>query len=753
MKKINFVVQIKVENMKKWIGLVLVASMGINMAAWANEGMWLPFLIKRLNERDMQEMGLQLTAEELYSINNSSLKDAIINFGNFCTGEVISPNGLVLTNHHCGYDAIQSHSTPENDLLTNGFWAKNYGEELANPGLSATFLLRMDDVTERVLAAVKPEMSETERGNAIRGVIKEIIDENDGEEGEYKVEVKPFFGGNEYYMFVYEVYTDVRLVGTPPEAIGKFGGDTDNWMWPRHTGDFSMFRIYGGPDGKPAEYAEENQPITPKHYLPVNIAGVEDGDFSMIFGYPGSTDRYLTSYGIDHALSVKNQTIVNIREEKLNVMRKHMDADPAVRLQYASKFARVANYWKYFIGQSEQLVNNKVKAQKLAQEASFKAWMNEDPARVEKYGKAFYLIASGFEVLTRTEVARTYFVEAVIQGSEAMASTLPYMMQLRGLLESNPEGAEAMIAELRAGLDDFFRDYNRDLDLEMLATTMSMYYNDVDASQLPDAVKEIGEKYKGDFDKWAAKTFDKSVFDSREEIEAFLDNPSAKVLDKDPLVQLMSEVYGYYLSSISPERRVAGQDLDAGNRLYIAGLREQSPDAKWYPDANFTMRMTYGKVGDYKARDAVHYDYYTTIEGIMEKEDPNNPEFVVPAGLKTIYENKDYGDYANENGEMVICFITDNDITGGNSGSPVINARGELIGTAFDGNWEAMSGDIAFDERLQRTIVTDIRYVLLVIDKLGGAKNIIDELTLVNTPVSATAAPAAEETVEAIEEN
>jgi len=737
--------------MKKWIGLVLVASMGINMAAWANEGMWLPFLIKRLNERDMQKMGLQLTAEELYSINNSSLKDAIINFGNFCTGEVISPKGLVLTNHHCGYDAIQSHSTPENDLLTDGFWAKNYGQELANPGLSATFLLRMDDVTERVLAAVTPEMTETDRSTAIREVMKEIIDENDGEEGEYKVEVKPFFGGNEYYMFVYEVYTDVRLVGTPPEAIGKFGGDTDNWMWPRHTGDFSMFRIYGGPDGKPADYAEENMPIKPKHYLPVNITGVKDGDFSMIFGYPGSTDRYLTSYGIDHALSVKNQTIVDIRNEKLNVMRKHMDVDPAVRLQYASKFARVANYWKYFIGQSEQLVNNKVKAQKTAQEDSFREWMNANPAHAEKYGKAFDLIASGYEVLTRTEIARTYFVEGAVQGSEALVSTLPYMMQLRGLLESNPEGADEMIAELRGGLDVFFKDYNRALDLEMLATTIGMYYHNVDADQLPESIKEVGAKYKGDFTKWATKAFDKSIFDTREELEAFLDAPSAKVLDKDPLVALMSDIYGYYLSSISPERRVAGMDLDAGNRLYIAGLREQNPNAKWYPDANFTMRMTYGKVGDYKARDAVHYDYYTTIEGIMEKEDPNNPEFVVPERLKTIYETKDYGSYANEDGEMVICFITDNDITGGNSGSPVINARGELIGTAFDGNWEAMSGDIAFDHRLQRTIVTDIRYVLLVIDKLGGAQNLIDELTLVNTTVQSTEeeeeAPVIEEAV------
>jgi hypothetical protein len=716
--------------LKRIIALVVVAVLGWNTAAVANEGMWLPMLIKRLNERDMQKMGLQLTAEELYSVNNSSLKDAIVNFGNFCTAEVISPKGLILTNHHCGYGAIQSHSTEENNILENGFWAYNYSEEIPSPGLTATFLVRMDDVTERVLAAVTPDMTESDRAAAVRKVSSEIIEEN--EEGtHYSVQVKEFFGGNEYYMFVYEIYTDVRLVGTPPEAIGKYGGDTDNWMWPRHTGDFSLFRVYSGPDGKPAEYSEDNIPMVPKHYLPVNVSGVKEGDYTMVFGYPGSTDRYLTSHGIDQALNVKNQKIVDIRDRKLNIMREYMSGDPEIRLQYASKFASTANYWKYYIGQTEQLVNNKVLDKKLAIESEFTNWVNANEARAEEYGNTLNLIDEAYNALNQTEISLTYLIEGVLQGSEALANTFGYVRS--GMADAEGEELTAMAENMKAEVSNFFKDYNRNLDRDLLAAMMEMFYHDVPTDQMPPLLADIGKKWDGKWDKWAEKAFDKSFFDTEEELMDFLNNPNAKKLTKDPLYALMADIFGNYMANIRPLRSEPGAMLDKGNRLFIRGLREKNPDTKYYPNANFTMRMTYGKVGSYEPRDGVHYDYYTTIEGIMEKEDPTNPEFIVPAKLKELYMAKDYGRWANDKGELVICFITDNDITGGNSGSPVINGRGELVGTAFDGNWEAMSGDIQYDEKLQRTIVTDIRYVLFCIDKMAGAQNLIDEMQLVTT--------------------
>jgi hypothetical protein len=716
--------------LKRIIALAVVAVLGWNTAAVANEGMWLPMLIKRLNERDMQKMGLQLTAEELYSVNNSSLKDAIVNFGNFCTAEVISPKGLILTNHHCGYGAIQSHSTEENNILENGFWAYSHEEEIPSPGLSATFLIRMDDVTERVLAAVTPDMTESERSAAVRKVSNEIIEEN--EEGtHYSVQVKEFFGGNEYYMFVYEIYTDVRLVGTPPEAIGKYGGDTDNWMWPRHTGDFSLFRVYSGPDGKPAEYSEDNIPMVPKHYLPVNVSGVKEGDYTMVFGYPGSTDRYLTSHGIDQALNIKNQKIVDIRDRKLNIMREYMSADPEIRLQYASKFASTANYWKYYIGQTEQLVNNEVMDKKLAIEREFTNWVNANEARAEEYGNTLSLIDEAYKGLNQTEISITYLIEGVLQGSEALANTFGYIQS--GMAGAEGEELLAMAENMKAEVPAFFKDYNRNLDRDLLAAMMEMFYHDVPEDQMPRLLADIGKKWDGKWDKWAEKTFKKSMFDTEEELMEFLNDPNTKKLSKDPLYVLMSNIYSNYMINIRPLRSEPGAMLDKGNRLFIRGLREMNSDTKYYPNANFTMRMTYGKVGSYEPRDGVHYDYYTTIEGIMEKEDPTNPEFIVPAKLKELYMAKDYGRWANEDGDLVICFITDNDITGGNSGSPVINGRGELVGTAFDGNWEAMSGDIEFDETLQRTIVTDIRYVLFCIDKMAGAQNLIDEMKLVTT--------------------
>jgi hypothetical protein len=735
--------------MKKIVLVALAALIAFPAALRADEGMWLPMLIKRLNERDMQKLGLQLTAEELYSVNNSSLKDAVVNFGGFCTGEIVSDQGLILTNHHCGYDAIRSNSTVENDILTNGFWALAKDQELPIPGLTATFLIRMDDVTEQVLSAVGDTMSEAERGAAVRGKIKELIDAA-SEDNEYKIEIKDFFAGNEYYQFTYEVFTDIRLVGAPPSSVGKYGGDTDNWMWPRHTGDFSMFRVYAGADNKPAEYAEDNVPYVPKHHLPVSIDGVENGDFAMIFGYPGSTDRYLTSYGIQEALDVKNQAIVDIRAKKLDIMKKYMDADDATRIQYASTYAQTANYWKYYIGQTEQLKKNKVYDQKVAIEDGFTNWVGEDASRQDMYGDALGMIEASYGEFTKTTLSNVYLNEAIFQGP----ASFYFAYQLRGLQAAVTSEDTEKIAQLQAAMGPMgaahFEEINNDIDQETFGAMMKMYVDNVPADQQSAVVTDMVAKYKNDFDRMAAEVYATSVFTDAERFASFLEKPKAKTFSKDPVFMLMDGILNDYIGTISPVRRGASAQKAEGARKFIAGLREMNPNKSYYPDANFTMRMTYGTVGDYNARDAVHYSYYTTLRGVMEKEDDSDDEFVVPQKLNDLYDAKDYGQYANEDGELVVCFITNNDITGGNSGSPVINGKGELIGCAFDGNWEAMSGDIAFEDRIQRTIAVDARYILFIIEKYGGATNIIEEMTIVKTEPKEEM-PAQEEAPEAAE--
>ncbi len=718
--------------MKRILVFAIAALFAFPVASLADEGMWLPMLIKRLNERDMQKLGLQLTAEELYSVNNSSLKDAIINFGGFCTGEIISPEGLILTNHHCGYDAIREQSTAENDLLTDGFWALSRDQEIPSPGLTATFLVRMDDVTADVLSAVGDTMSAQERSAAVRAKIGELVEAAEAD-SEYSIEIKSFFEGNEYYMFTYEVFTDIRMVGAPPSSVGKYGGDTDNWEWPRHTGDFSMFRVYAGADNKPAEYSEDNVPYKPKHYLPISIDGVENGDFAMVFGYPGSTDRYLTSYGIEEAVNVKNQNIVNIRAKKLEVMKKYMDMSAETRIQYASTYAQTANYWKYFIGQTEQLKKNKVYDKKLALENDFTAWVNMYEERKEKYGDALNMLEAAYADYSKTAVANTYLNEAVFQGP----SSLFFAYQMRGLQAAVVAEDTEKIAQLQAAFgpmgEEHFATTNDAIDRELMAEMMKMYVANVPEDQQSPIVNEMIKKSKMDYTAMANSMYDKSVFTDDERFQEFLANPKGKTFSKDPIFQMMDGVLNDYIANISPIRRAANAKNDEGARLFIAGLREMNPTKSYYPDANFTMRMTYGTVGDYEARDAVHYNYYTTLAGVMEKEDDNDEEFLVPQKLNDLYDAKDYGDYANEDGELVVCFITNNDITGGNSGSPVINGKGELIGCAFDGNWEAMSGDISFEEKIQRTICVDARYILFIVDKYGGATNLIEEMTIVKT--------------------
>lgn len=724
-------IKFKSIQMKKVFIILIALVIGFLQFAKADEGMWIPMLINK-NIVEMQKLGMKLSAEDIYSVNSSSLKDAVVIFGRGCTGEIISSKGLILTNHHCGYGSIQKVSTPEANYLDHGFWAENHEEEIPIEGLSVKFLIRMQDVTEEALSGVKEGMGNEDKELTMKDNIKGLI-EQATKNTHYNAIVEPMFAGNEYYLFVYETFTDIRLVGTPPESIGKFGADTDNWMWPRHTGDFSLFRVYTAKDGTPAEYADDNIPLKPKHYLPVSVSGVKQGDFAMIMGNPGRTQRYLSSFGVDLAVNQSNMTIVDIRAEKLRIMKEGMNADEAVRLQYASKYARTANYWKYFIGQTKGLKKLKVKEKKQAEEAEFTNWLNNNPHAKTKYGAALTLIEEAYEVKAQYNLAYWYFREAVYRGPEILTYANSFNNLYKLLENKDTPAAEisSAVKVLSDDVNDHFKDYNMNIDRSMFASMMQMYHNNVPLDQQPAYLLEMDKKFKGDYQAYAEYVFEKSVFDRVDEVEAFLNNPKAKTLEKDPALTAMRAFVEVY-RDLQKNTKEANKNLAEGEKLYIAGLRAMNPEKNYYPDANFTMRVTYGSVQGYYPADAVYYDYFTTMDGIMQKENPSNPEFNVPEKLKELYYDADFGVYG-ENGKMPVCFLTNHDITGGNSGSPVINGKGELIGLAFDGNWEAMSGDIAFENELQRTINVDIRYVLFIIDKFAGAKNIIDELTLVKT--------------------
>ncbi len=729
----------------KRVLLSLFAALLFGGAAMAveppDEGMWLPMFVERLNYVDMQEKGLQLTAEEIYSINNSSLKDAIVGLsgggvgGFFCTGEIVSDQGLLFTNHHCGYDKIQSHSTIEHDYLKDGFWAMSLEEELPNEGMAASFLVRMEDVTDSIIPFLSDTLSEAERGAQVRK-IRTRLGKRAEEDGKYAARVSSFYGGNEYYLFVYTVYKDVRLVGAPPSSIGKYGGDTDNWMWPRHTGDFSIFRVYTGPEGESAAYAEENIPLKPDHHLPVSLDGYDEGDFAMIWGYPGGTERYLTSYGIQYKLDAFLPVLVEIFEAQITSWKTHMDADQAVRIQYASKYAGLANAWKLFLGQTRGLKRLKVYEKKQKIEEDFQAWADADPDRKEKYGEVLKNLEESFVTLT-AEFPNLAYTALAANSPEILGYAAQYG-QLLELLESKADDIilDETIDGVKAGMADHFKNYNAAADKDAFAALMKIYHENVPADMQPEYFLELVEDMDGNFEALADYVFNTSIFESEDQINAFFEKPKAKTLAKDPALKLSTE-FSNMMGQVMGQYRQANATIGEYDRLFIAGLREMNPDKVFYPDANSTMRMTYGTVEDYMAADAVYYDYYTTLAGVMEKEDPSNAEFIVEEDLKVLFENKDFGRYGemvDGKEKMIVCFLTTNDITGGNSGSPVINGNGELIGLAFDGNWEAMSGDIAFEPELQRTINVDIRYVLFIIDKMAGAQNLIDELTIVDTP-------------------
>ncbi|WP_394706689.1 S46 family peptidase [uncultured Draconibacterium sp.] len=713
------------------LNLILLISIFMIGSAVAKEGMWLPSLIHKLNIKTMQDMGCELSAEDIYSINQSSLKDAIVALDRgSCTAEVISKDGLLLTNHHCGFGEIQQHSSVEHDYLQDGFWARSKEEELPNPGKTVTFLISVEDVTAKVLADVTDEMSESERNNKIDQVVRQLEREAKGD-SHYEVYIRDFFKANQYFLFVTETFKDVRLVGAPPQALGKFGGDTDNWMWPRHTNDFSMFRVYCAPDGTPAEYSEDNVPYQPKHHLPISLKGVEEGDFAMVFGYPGSTNRYKTSWGIDYTMKVTNTARILVREKKLDIIADYMATSQKAKIQYASKHARSANYYKNAIGQNEALTKLGIIAQKQELEKEFTNWVNANADRKAKYGEALPLIEESYENV-EAEKAMEFAAEALLRGPEIFMFAYR-ASQLADLLEKpeeNKDKIEAFAGRLEESLDAFYKDYDAATDEKIVAALMKIYAENISSNYYPSFYAEIQNKYKGDYAKYTEKMFKKSIFDNQEELTAFLENPSLKTLKKDMVFQAAVDIFDMYRAT-SMSLREGDEKLLKGRRLFVAGLMEMQPDKKFYPDANSTMRLTYGTVMPYDPRDGVTYKYYTTTDGYLEKEIPGDYEFDVPKRMKELLLDKDFGEYADADGKLHTCFITDNDITGGNSGSPVINGKGELIGIAFDGNWEAMSGDLDFEENLQRCINVDIRFVLWVVDVYAGAQNLIDEMTII----------------------
>ena len=690
---------------------LLFAAACVTFSAAADEGMWMLPYLQKMNAKDMKARGCKLSAEEIYSMNNSSLKDAIVIFGGGCTGEIVSPDGLLFTNHHCGYGSIQALSSVEHDYLKNGFWAMSRAEEIPAPGLKVRFIRKIVDVTSDVLGAVPDIAGGEERSRLVAEHAEAVKNRFEAENPGMEISVKPFFGGNQFFAFVIEVFSDVRLVGTPPTSIGKFGGDTDNWMWPRHTGDFSIFRVYAGPDNKPADYAPENRPYKAEKFLKVSLNGYDEADFAMIMGFPGSTQRYMTSYEIDRMLEVENPQRIFIRGERQAILKEDMAASDKVRIQYASKYAQSSNYWKNSIGMSRGIKRLDVKGRKQEQEAAFRTWAAKNTLPTEGYVDALDKIRESVEETLPSYASLQYLQEAFLRAVEILTPAR-YSGSLKG-------------AELEKALKGFYKDYNMPTDRRVAKRMFRIVKEN--CKELPSVFAEVIDKrFGGDTDAYVDYLYDNSVF--ADEQRALAAVASGRELKEDPAAVLSESIVGK-MRELSKAQKEGRQKYADGHRLYIAGLMRMQPKKAWASDANFTIRLTYGRMLPYNPADGIRYNYYTTLKGVMEKENPENPtEFTVPAKLKELYAAKDFGRYANAKGELPTCFLADCDITGGNSGSPVLNAKGSLIGLAFDGNWEAMSGDVAFEPELQRTIAVDVRYVLFVIDKFAGAGWLLDEL-------------------------
>ena len=692
--------------MKRLLTMLLLAS--ISFSAVADEGMWLLPYIKKMNQKDMELHGCKLKAEDIYSAKKSSLKDAIVIFGGGCTGEIVSPNGLLFTNHHCGYDAIQKLSSVEHDYLADGFWAMNNAEELPAEGLSVRFVRHIWDVTPDIVGNIPSTAGQQEFEKIANDNKEAKIRQLKAQYPGYDIVIPGFFGNNQFFAFAYETYTDVRLVGTPPSSIGKFGGDTDNWMWPRHTGDFSIFRVYAGKDNRPAAYSEENVPYKAEKWLDISLDGIKEGDFGMIMGFPGSTERYKTSYEIDYMLEVENPQRIYIRGERQAILRKFMNEDQAIRIQYDAKFARSANYWKNSIGMSRGIKKLNVRGKKVAQEQAFASWAAENTLPQERYINALSLIEQSQKEARQESATLQYLSEAFLQSVELIS-----------VLFDN------------GNIEQFYKDYNADVDRAVAKRMFTIYRENND--RLPSIYNKIDTEFGGNSDEYVDWLYNNSQLTSYEEFMAVqqLDAEARKeAFNLEPAYELANSIIELYRELVPPVM-AANKKFEEGHRLYIAGLMKMNPKKAWASDANFTLRLTYGNVLPYSPADGIIYNYYTTLDGVIAKEDPTNPvEFTVPERLKELYAAKDYGRYADKNGELPVAFLVNCDITGGNSGSPVMNSKGQLIGLAFDGNWEAMSGDVAFEPDLQRTIAVDIRYVLFVIEKFAGAGWLLDELTI-----------------------
>nr|MBP6314652.1 S46 family peptidase [Chitinophagaceae bacterium] len=710
--------------------LLMVVLMSSQLVSKADEGMWMPLLISQ-NYEAMQRLGLRLTPEQIYSINNSSMKDAIVHFGGGCTGEMISNNGLLLTNHHCGYDAIATLSSVDQNYLMNGFMANSFEEELPAVGLSVKFLYRIEDVTEKVNAHLGDAY-----GKDVETKFEEIakeITKAANENGTFESDVKSFYAGNKYYLFVYQRFTDIRLVATPPENLGKFGGDTDNWMWPRHTCDFSMFRVYSNNDNKPAPYSKNNRPYMPKHHLPVSLKGVKDNDYAMIMGYPGRTTRYLTSYGVDLAINISNPSIVKIREKRLAIMREEMEKDPAVDLQYASSYAGIANYWKYFIGQTEQLKNLNILAQKQNEEDEFQNWasVNRD------YKKLLNDYQRAYANYTPYAKHQTYYREALMASSLTRMGASFEMIEKAVNAGVSADSINKLCKRLKMVQGMTLKNMNVELDKKVFAALNLMFYQDVAKAQHPSVyANEVFGNYGSEDWQKTFKIYSDFVYENTSLLDTvkFAALCNADNIDKllqDPAVVHALSVVNNYKTYYEPKVNDFNYEMFELNRAYQGALLEKNKGKQMYPDANSTMRLSYGKVNSYSPKDAVFYNYYTLADGLLQKYKAGDKEFDLQPKVVDLLKNKDYGTYADKNlGGLVTCFITTNDITGGNSGSPVINGDGELIGCAFDGNWEAMSGDVAFDKRYKRTICADIRYILWVVDKVLDGRRLIDQMTV-----------------------
>ncbi|MFO7830252.1 MAG: S46 family peptidase [Bacteroidales bacterium] len=714
--------------MKKIVLVFLITILLSVKFSAADEGMWIPLLIEKYNIEDMQEKGFKLSAEDIYSINQACLKDAIVIFGRGCTGELVSDQGLILTNHHCGYGAIQKHSSVEHDYLTDGFWAMSQEEELPNPGLSATFLKRIEDVTESVLEGTNDDMNEKERNSIIEKNIK-IIEDDAAKDNHYRASVRSFYYGNQYYLFVYEVFKDVRLVGAPPSSIGKFGGDTDNWMWPRHTGDFSIFRIYADKDNQPADYSPENVPYKPKKHLPISIKGINEGDFTMVLGYPGSTYQYITSDEIKWIKNISNPNKIELRDIRLDVMNKYIENNDTIRIKYASKNAGVSNSWKRWKGEIVGLERLNAVEKKIELENKFEQWAAD---HAKEYTNLMDQFSQVYSELEKYDMAYDYYRESIMAIEIIrFSSRFDKLIEMAGT-ETEKEEINQELEDLQQQVSDFFKDYVQKIDEEIFSQLLPLYYSNVSNEFYPD----LGvQNLSGNYEEFVANLYQNTVFNNEDELKAMLSADTdqldrIKNLEKDAVYKFYQQFKEVYDEKIKPERDSLNNITQTLYRKYMKGLMEMEKDKILFPDANFTMRVSYGEVKGSYPLDGIKYLYYTTLDGVMEKDDPDIYDYDVPEKLRELYENKDFGQY-EVNQTVPVCFIATNHTTGGNSGSPVLDENGNLIGLNFDRAWEGIMSDMIFDPKQSRNISLDIRYLLFIVDKYAGAGHLIDEMTII----------------------